>query len=84
MCEGRRSKRANICRDTVYLAHLRKSIFISRIRLISGATGGYTPGSTNSMEYITITSSGNGLDFGDLVAATANGFDTVSTAHGGL
>ena len=47
-------------------------------------SGGYTPGSTNSMEYIQIMTQGNGVDFGDLVANTANGFDTVSTAHGGL
>ena len=47
-------------------------------------SGGYTPGSTNSMEYIQIMTEGNGVDFGDLVADTANGFDTVSTAHGGL
>jgi len=38
----------------------------------------------NTMEYIQIMTQGNGVDFGDLVAATANGFDTVSTAHGGL
>jgi hypothetical protein len=47
-------------------------------------SGGNTPGSTNSMEYIQIMTEGNGVDFGDLVADTANGFDTVSTAHGGL
>ena len=47
-------------------------------------SGGYSPGSTNSMEYFQIMTEGNGVDFGDLVAATANGFDTVSTAHGGL
>ena len=47
-------------------------------------SGGYTPGSTNTMEYIYIMTEGSGVDFGDLVADTANGFDTVSTAHGGL
>ena len=47
-------------------------------------SGGNTPGSTNSMEYIQIMTEGNGVDFGDLVAHTANGFDTVSTSHGGL
>ena len=39
---------------------------------------------TNSMEYIQISTQGNGVDFGDLVDTTRNAFDTVSTAHGGL
>ena len=41
MCEGRRSRGGNIYLDTVCLTYLRMSSNISRIRGISGETGGY-------------------------------------------
>ena len=41
MCEGRRSRRANIYRDIVYLTYLRRWSFVSWIQLKSGETRGY-------------------------------------------
>ena len=52
--------------------------------VISGGRPSDPASNVNTMEYIQIMTEGNGVDFGDLVAATANGFDTVSSAHGGL
>ena len=48
--------------------------------------GGYVPGSpgvTNAMEFITIATTGDGKDFGDLVATDGAGA-AISDGHGGL
>ena len=48
--------------------------------------GGQTAGAgtqINTIDYITIASTGDGADFGDLVAATSNAYGT-SDSHGGL
>ena len=52
--------------------------------VISGGKPSDPASNVDTMEYIQIMTEGNGVDFGDLVTATANGFDTVSTSHGGL
>ena len=41
-------------------------------------------GDLDSIEYIQIMTTGNGVDFGDLTSAKKNGFDGMSTSHGGL
>ena len=47
--------------------------------------GGNTPSRTNSMEYITITSSGKAMDFGDLTQSRDRvGGGCISDSHGGL
>ena len=47
--------------------------------------GGENPsGDLDSIEYIQIMTTGNGVDFGDLTSAKKNGFDGMSTSHGGL
>jgi len=47
--------------------------------------GGSTPSVTNVMDYITIATTGNAADFGDLRLATFGGTNgTVSNGHGGL
>ena len=45
--------------------------------------GGYSPGFTNVMQYITIATTGNALDFGDLTSARSVGA-CCSNGHGGL
>ena len=47
--------------------------------------GGNTPGPTilNTIQYITIASTGNATDFGDLTAARSN-VSGSSGSHGGL
>ena len=45
--------------------------------------GGYTPGYTNSMEYITISTAGSAADFGDMMFAITAG-SSFSDSHGGL
>ena len=45
--------------------------------------GGATPSEVNTIDYITIASTGDGADFGDLVAANSNAYGT-SDSHGGL
>ena len=45
--------------------------------------GGYTPGYTNSMEYVTISTAGSATDFGDMMAAITAG-SSFSDSHGGL
>ena len=52
--------------------------------VISGGKPSDPASNVDTMEHIQIMTRGNGVDFGDLVTATANGFDTVSSAHGGL
>jgi hypothetical protein len=48
-----------------------------------GNTTGGSTGQTNVMEKVTIATTGNAVDFGDLVVATKNN-SASSTAHGGL
>ena len=50
-------------------------------RCVNG--GGYTPGYTNSMEYVTISTEGSAADFGDMMSAIAS-TPTCSDSHGGL
>ena len=45
--------------------------------------GGTAPSLTNVMQYITIASTGNSTDFGDLIAAVRGG-GVGSNGHGGL
>ena len=45
--------------------------------------GGYTPGYTNSMEYVTISTAGSAADFGDMMRAITAG-SSFSDSHGGL
>ena len=45
--------------------------------------GGYSPGNTNIIDYITIMSAGNAQDFGDLTTAR-RGVSALSDSHGGL
>ena len=45
--------------------------------------GGYYPGNTNIIDYVTIMSAGNAQDFGDLPTAR-RGISAVSDSHGGL
>ena len=45
--------------------------------------GGYSPGNTNIIDYITIMSAGNAQDFGDLTTAK-RGVSALSDSHGGL
>ena len=45
--------------------------------------GGYVPTITNKIEYITIATTGDAADFGDLSAPT-NSIAGCSNAHGGL
>ena len=45
--------------------------------------GGQTPSAVNTMDYITIASTGNGTDFGDLTQARSQP-SSCSDVHGGL
>ena len=45
--------------------------------------GGYSPGETNIIDYVTIMSAGNAQDFGDLQTAR-RGVSALSDSHGGL
>ena len=45
--------------------------------------GGYTPGYTNSMEYVTISTAGSAADFGDMMFAISS-MSSFSDSHGGL
>ena len=45
---------------------------------------GATPTVLNTIEEITITTTGDAVDFGDLIAATRTHFAGVGNAHGGL
>jgi hypothetical protein len=45
--------------------------------------GGWTTQSVNTIDYVTIASTGNATDFGDLTAAVY-GLAACSNAHGGL
>ena len=64
------------------------SVFGSGTRAVF--SGGYLTVPThsglcfNNCDLITIPTQGNSHDFGDLTSANQNGFDSVSTAHGGL
>ena len=46
--------------------------------------GGTTPTAVNSIDYITITSTGNAIDFGDLSAESWTQSGACSDSHGGL
>ena len=46
--------------------------------------GGYTPTSINTMEFVSITSTGNATDFGDLLSAAVYYNGGCSDSHGGL
>ena len=46
--------------------------------------GGYSPGFTNVMQYITIATTGNAADFGDLTQTTVSFAMACSDSHGGL
>ena len=59
------------------------SVSCTQTRGIIG--GGNSPGSNyyNIIEYITMSSEGNGVDFGDLTTVKRNSA-TISDSHGGL
>ena len=61
---------------------LRQGVNSTQTRCIF-AGGHSTPNKTNTIEYVQITSLGNGLDFGDLTQNT-NTPAVVSDSHGGL
>jgi len=46
--------------------------------------GGMTPSTVNTIDYITIGSTGNATDFGDLTYTTTAGAGGNSNGHGGL
>ena len=48
-----------------------------------GGYGGETPVFTNAIDYITISSAGNSMDFGDLIVKIESG-GACSDSHGGL
>ena len=45
--------------------------------------GGYAPTNVNTIDYVTIMSTGNATDFGDLITATSIAAG-CSNGHGGL
>ena len=45
--------------------------------------GGYAPGITNLIDYVTIATTGNAKDFGDLLVVQ-RGIAATSDSHGGL
>ena len=48
-----------------------------------GVWGGSAPSATNLIEYVEIATTGNALDFGDLIGAST-GAPACSSGHGGL
>ena len=52
--------------------------------VFAGGLGDPAPATVNSMEYITIPSTGNAIDFGDLQQAKRIANSGVSNGHGGL
>ncbi len=46
-------------------------------------TGGATPGNNDNIDFVTIASTGNAADFGDLIAAIQS-VSGCSDSHGGL
>ena len=47
--------------------------------------GGYVPGSNlNSIDFVTIATTGNASDFGDLTQDLMRGIGALSDSHGGL
>ena len=48
------------------------------------AGGNTSPSIVNSIDYFMIATGGNAADSGDLTSADYNGYDCISTAHGGL
>ena len=53
----------------------------SRIRVVFA--GGRTPSEINNMDYVQIPTTGNAVDFGDLLTTVSNAA-SVSNGHGGL
>ena len=50
-----------------------------------GAAGGFvSPGDHNTMEYVNIATTGNGIDWGDLTQTRSYNQGTTSDSHGGL
>ena len=45
--------------------------------------GGRTPSEINNMDFVQIPSTGNAIDFGDLLSTVSNSA-SVSNGHGGL
>ena len=55
-----------------------------RVDKITNRDGsGFTPGITNAVDYVTIATTGNASDFGDLTSNRAY-MASFSNAHGGL
>jgi hypothetical protein len=52
--------------------------------VFAGGLGDPAPATVNNMEYITIATIGNGIDFGDLQQAKRITNSGVSNGHGGL
>ncbi len=52
--------------------------------IFAGGLGDPAPATVNNIEYITIPSTGNALDFGDLQQAKRMAMSGVSNGHGGL
>ena len=48
------------------------------------AGGNTSPSIVNSIDYFIISTGGDAVDFGDLTSADYNGYDCISSAHGGL
>ena len=46
--------------------------------------GGETPTFVNTIDHITVETAGNATNYGDLTSADYNGYDCISSAHGGL
>ncbi len=46
--------------------------------------GGGTPSAVNTMDYVTIASTGNAADFGDLTETISGYKASMSNGHGGL
>ena len=49
---------------------------------MGGETPGSAPGGVNTMDYFTIASTGNALDFGDLTVARRAGFGMSNSSRG--
>ena len=51
----------------------------------TGAAGGFiSPGDHNTIEYVNIATTGNGIEFGDMTITRAYNMGTTSDSHGGL
>jgi len=52
--------------------------------VFAGGSTGSAPNGTNSIEFISMQSFGNGLDFGDLATTKGSFLNCCSDSHGGL